>query len=450
MAQSLMHGLARRGYRRAVPRATPPLRRGGVPFDTPSAPDWPEHLLSAVPRQGGGAATLAWCFDTSRIDALPIASPPSAQRVVGAVHTEGRSRAWRLDEVLGALEECGVDRGSLAAGILPGPPDEGGTEPLAGALSEVGIRERAVVDRLPPGMPRRLGARSGPCFTLESPVGPGCSAHCRPGCSCGRYVLLGYGRFGAGRSGAGRSGDEESGRGRSAARPGRAVFEAVLLEPAVGCVLAGVRSSLELPALRPLVDGIDGAFPELSAGPRGRAAVEVVADHLCTVALLLGGGIAPGPRGASHVVRRLVRRAATEVLLAGGRPEGLVTAAALADAAVRAPLGLAPLPADALALVHREVVALRAGLATGRRWFLRRASDTRPDDLPQLVWRARRERGVPIAILLAWCEERSLPVPLSRLAALDPPHPPHPPHPPGTSHGVRLSLATGTNGMSSG
>ncbi|MER7845375.1 hypothetical protein ABTZ03_15685 [Kitasatospora sp. NPDC096077] len=403
VAQALVDGLARRGYRRAVPRAMPPFRRDGHLFTTPSAPDWQEQLLSATPRRGGGTATLAWCFDISGIEALPAALPPSAQRVVGAVHTAGQPPGRHLDDVIGALQECGVERGALAVGIVPGPAPGDGAESLLDALAAVGVRERVALDRLPPGTPRRMRPHLGPCFTLEFPVGRQCSEHCRPGCPCGRHVLLGYGQFGG--------------------PTGRAGFEAVLLEPAVGCALAGVRTPLELPGFRPLVDGIRAAFPELSASPRGHAAVDVIADHLCTVALLLGGGVDPGPRGPSHVVRRLVRRAATEILLAGGRPEGLVAATVLADAAVRAPLGLDPLPARPLALVRREVAALRAGLVTGRSWFLRRAAETRPDDLPRLIWRARGERGVPIAVLLAWCEERFQPVSLRSLAALAPQRP---------------------------
>ncbi|MFE6049798.1 alanine--tRNA ligase-related protein [Kitasatospora sp. NPDC056446] len=412
VGQALIDGLARRGYRRAVPQAlTPPRREGGL-FTGPAGPDWPKHLLAAAARPGAGAATLAWCFDTGRLDALPAAAPPSAQRVVGAVHVGRQSCASLLDDVLTALKDCGVDRSALVAGVTAAPATATDSAVLLAGLAAAGVPERTRIDRLPPGAARRLWPERGPCFTLESPVGPKCSEYCAPGCFCGRYVLLGYGQF------LGRSLLPD---GRTGAPPHRAAFEVVLPEYAVGCVRGGVRTPLELPAFRPLLDGIGRTFPELSEGPRGAEAARTIADHLCAAALLLGSGIAPGPRGTSYVVRRLLRRAANEAFLAGARPDGLVAATVLADAAVRTPLGLDPLPTRSLALVRRETTAFQAVLEAGRRWFLRLAAGTRPDDLPHLLWRARRERGVPIAVLLGWCEELLLPVSVARLAALAPP-----------------------------
>ncbi|WP_431679456.1 alanine--tRNA ligase-related protein [Kitasatospora sp. KL5] len=406
VAHALVDGLVRRGYRRAAPPALTPSRRDGALFITPSAPAWQKHLLSAVARGGGGAVTLSWRFDTSRLDAVPAVEPPTAQRVVGAVHVGHRPLADSLHDLLGTLEDSGVSRLALTARTTSSPPAVDDAESLHGALAAVGIRASAVTDATPRGTPRRMRPELGPSFVLESPVGSACSAHCGPGCPCGRYLRLGYGQFL-------RPGPDPSGR--------RPTFEAVLLEYMIGCVSAGVRSPFDLPALRALPDGIRADFPELSTRIRGAQAVEVIADHLCTVALLLGVGVAPGPRGRSYVVRKLVRRAASEVVLAGARPEALVPVLRLADAVIRTPLGLAPLPAPLVESAGREIAAFKAGLTGSRRWFLRRATGTpTPEDLTRLIWRARRERGVPIGVLLAWCEEHALPVSLHRLAAHDP------------------------------
>ncbi|WP_457032272.1 alanine--tRNA ligase-related protein [Kitasatospora sp. P5_F3] len=413
-AQVLVDGLARRGYHRSVPPALAPSRRESDLFPTPTGDGWREHLLTTAARRGGGAATLAWCFNTSRLDALPAALPLSAQRVVGAVRVGRQPFPESLDDVLGALQECGVDRFALAAGVTSAPAAEDGAESVRAGLAALGVREQITMDRLPPGTPRRMRPELGPCFTLESPVGPKCSAHCRPGCFCGRYVLLGYGQF---------LGRKRTPGGRTGVSQQREAFEVVLLEHAVSCALAAVRVPLELPVFRPLLAGISAVFPELSASFRGEDAVKVIADHLCTVALLLGGGIATGPRGRSYIVRKLVRRALLEVILADAHPDGLVAVTMLADAAVRSPLGLEPLPARSLALVRSEIAAFQAGLTSGRRWFLRNTAGAGPEELARLFWRARCEQGVPISLLLAWCEEQGLPVSLRQLATLAPGHP---------------------------
>lgn len=198
----------------------------------------------------------------------------------------------------------------------------------------------------------------------------------------------------------------------------RPVFEVLVPEHALLCALFSTRDPYALPAMRSLMGRIAAVLPGRSAF-RDRHA-RVLADHSFTSALLLGEGTAPGPRGRPYVLRRLVRRAATELRLAQAPLPDLVGLIASADHLNRVPMGFPPLRDNALMLARREVASVSRVFNDGYIRFLRHARDARdPADTARDLVRLRSEHGVPLALALAWCREEGLEVPLARVAAAD-------------------------------
>ena len=69
-------------------------------------------------------------------------------------------------------------------------------------------------------------------------------------------------------------------------------------------------SNFETDLFRPIIVEICGlASREYPAGDEGDTAVRVIADHIRSIAFMIGDGIMPGNDGRGYVLRRLVRRA---------------------------------------------------------------------------------------------------------------------------------------------
>ncbi|GAA1168398.1 alanyl-tRNA synthetase [Kitasatospora gansuensis] len=348
---------------------------------------------------------LQWCVSTSRSEALPFGAVPSAQRFVGAVWVGDHPSGRPVQDALEALGSVGIDRRALVLRVSA----PRGTEEQT--LAELGLPGcQMLLAAPPPGFPGRLRPELGPCLTLELPLGPPCSTGCGPGCPCGRYRQLAYGQVV-------RRVRLRDGRLVPESRP---TFELLLPEYAVMCALAEVRSPFALPELRPLMDGLAAAVPDFAAGRCRESEGLMVADRLSAVALLLGSGVTPGPRGRAHVTRRLLRGAAATTALAGGSPSGVTRLLSLADATVRVPLGLPRLTDHALATVEREIGAFERVLTLGHARFLDAVRTLRgPEEVPPLLVRLRSEQGLPLGLLLSWCRQHDLALSLREVAELD-------------------------------
>ncbi|MFG3225327.1 alanine--tRNA ligase-related protein [Kitasatospora sp. NPDC048194] len=423
MGELITAVLGAAGYRRQLPTSLVAERSEPTLFTSAAARSWRQRLLAEVPRSGSGSMTLQWCVRTSRLEALPVAAVPTADRVAGALW-HGRRRYVRLlGLLLEVLGTCGVDLEAVGFLVSARPEDSGradgrvrnwsGDEDarlVLAALTDLGVGPRRVAfGAPPPGVPDRLAVALGPVLTVVAPTGPFCSATCDLSCPCGGHLQLAHVQFVERR---------RSAHGHLARRP-HPVFELLVMEHAVRCAVAGTRDPAVLHG--PLTAAAGRLLPRGTDRPaRSAAAVRLLTDHARTAALLLGEGLTPGARGQAHVLRRLLRRAAAEVMLAGGDPGGLGGLVGAADRATRVPLGLAPLSAVELAAVAGESAALERAVEVGRDRFRRARGGLRdPERTAAVLLRLRSEHGVPLAVSLAWCREEAVEVSLLDLAVAD-------------------------------
>ncbi|KQV17503.1 MULTISPECIES: alanine--tRNA ligase-related protein [unclassified Kitasatospora] len=381
-AQLFVESLTNAGYRWRHPRS--PHADGGL-------------LFGAVRREGGSVA-LQWGVHTGRLGALPEAVPLTARRTVSAAWVGPRAPQDVLGDMFEALGACGLGRDMVVCRMAD---QARAGDPVRAALARLGIPQTGEGPDIeaPPCAPRRMRGTHGVLLSLDCQIGPACSAACAPGCLCGRYLHLGDGRF--------------TGPARAAGLP---VFEFLAAEDAISCGSAQLGDPFDLPPLRGLLESVGARLPELLSLPAPGQALRLVVDHIRAVALLLATGSVPGPRGPAHTTRRLLRRAAGSVVLAGAPAAGMADLVALAGSAH----GFPALSVAARHLVERETAAFDRAVAAGHRHFLRcLARRPTPDELAAELARLRSERGVPLALTLNWCRQQGISVPLPLIAAAD-------------------------------
>jgi dTDP-4-amino-4,6-dideoxygalactose transaminase len=172
----------------------------------------------------------------------------------------------------------------------------------------------------------------------------------------------------------------------------------------------------KLPAIGAIAELLD-KLP--AVGPRASAAdLVMLADHGRTVALLLGSGLAPGPRGHGHLLRRLIRRMLATLEADAAMLAPLVHAAAAPDAGQ---FGFPAMP-DTRTLRDQladEVAAFDAMITRGRQAYRTAHARARtPDGLTDSVFRIKAGLGVPLPILLAWCQADGQELPADRIAQM--------------------------------
>ncbi|MER7667373.1 alanine--tRNA ligase-related protein [Kitasatospora sp. NPDC096128] len=381
-AQLFVESLTGAGYRRHHPRSL-------------GADDGP---LSGDLRREGGSVALQWGVHTGRLGALPEAVPLTARRTLSAAWVGPRLPQDVLGDVFEALWACGLDRDAVVCRLA----DRGREgDPVRAALARLGIPQAGEDPDAgaPPDTSHRRHGTPGVLLSLDCELGPACSPACTPDCLCGRYLHLGDGRF-----------------TRPARSTGLPVFEFLAAEDAVSCGAAGLADPFDLPPLRGLLEAVGARLPELLTLPAPGQALRLVVDHTRAVALLLAAGFGPGPRGPARATRRLLRRMAGTMALAGAPVAGLADLVALAGGAH----GFPAVSVAARYLVERETAAFDRVVAAGHRRFLcclaRRPT---PDELAVELARLRSERGVPLALTLNWCRQHGISVPLSLIAAAD-------------------------------
>jgi alanyl-tRNA synthetase len=363
-------------------------------------------------------------LNTSRLVALPPASPPSAGRAVGAVWTGTRAYQEALRDVLEALLEAGAGHGDLTFLLRAEPQD---ADPVTTALRGLGVEPERIArgPRLPEA-PVRMDPELGPCLTLRRRSRGPVFAHCDGRCTCGCHVSVAHIQFVERRRTAGR-----------VAPLRHPLFEMIVSEhalthgPRAGSLTSDEPRQPVPPLLGPLIAGISELLAGVT-GPEGPSPV-FLADASSAASLLLGEGMAPGPRGGPYVLRRLIRMVGTELAVHGVPPALLTSVMATAELAFRAPLGFPRLSARSWVHMTDERDAFLKVLSKGRGRVMRPGvlSD-RPWETATQLMRLRSERGVPLALSLRWCREAGMELTLVHLALADLWDTARPAPPPGT------------------
>ncbi|WP_260327865.1 alanine--tRNA ligase-related protein [Streptomyces sp. Ag109_O5-1] len=350
-------------------------------------------------RSWGGVYTVRWSIGTRPMGALPVAMPPSAQRVLSAVWAGPRPFHVPIEHVVEALAGVGVDAGRLAF-VVPAHPAD--SDPLCRALAHLGMAgHRIGYDWRTVSTAKRAVLAGGPRLSIEFPVGSPCGGACGPGCRCGRYLTLAHLQF-------------------SPASQGRSLLEVAILESELLSAVDDTREPFGVPRFEALVKSVRDVLSV--HGTRGTQAqrVRLLVDRVFTAALLIGSGFVPGPRGRSHVVRRLLRNAATELALTGVSLTWLEGLVQVADQTARTQLGFTPLTDYLLETVRAERERFARVLAKAPA-LLESAVTARhpPAEQAYALLRLRSDHGIPLGVAVAWCREHGIAVSLRQLARLD-------------------------------
>lgn len=401
--QQVSDALAAQGYRWQPPPPLTPSARPGL-FASHLVSSWIDPLLTSLSHSRGGVYTLRWSIEARQVHSVPAAMPPSAQRVLSAVWAGARPFHVPIAEMASALAQAGVDSNDLAFVVSTRPSD---ADPLHQALGHLGVgANRIGFDWYSVATMKRAMLTAGQQLSIEFPVGAPCSSSCGPGCRCGRYLVLARLQF-------------------SRASPVRSLLEVAVLESELLSVLDDTREPFGVRRFATLVKSVHEVLASRDTRTAHDQRVRVLVDRAFTVALLIGSGFLPGPRGHAHVVRRLLRQAGTELVLTGASLTQLKSLVQVADESVRAQLGFTPLSDYLLETVKEEQDRFSRVLARAPILLENvMARHQHPLDRAHFLLRLRSERGVPLAIAMAWCQENDFTISLKQLARLDGNHPP--------------------------
>ncbi|MFF4974880.1 hypothetical protein [Streptomyces sp. NPDC001083] len=403
--------LVRRGYRRRPPRPLLAETGGTTLFTSVASPDWRRSLTGYPRPEPGGAAVLQWILNTSRLMTPPSASPPSAGRAVGAVWTGLRPYDAALRDSWEALRQAGIAPAELRFLLSSEPRD---SSRVVNALLDLGVDHgRITLGTRLPETPPRMDPELGPCLTLRRTVRSSLFAHCDARCTCGCHVSVAHIQFVERR--------RTSGRLAAVTQP---LFEMIVFEHTLTHVARppssepdGTGSAVPL-LLAPLSTAISDLLAGRTAPPGPNPVL--LADVSSSASLLLGEGVAPGPRGGPYVLRRLIRMIGTELALHGLPPALLTSVLATAETAYRSPHGFPRLPARSWEHVADELKAFSRVLSKGRSHVRRPGvlSD-QPYEMARQLIRLRSEKGVPLGLSLRWCREEGMELAHVHLALAD-------------------------------
>jgi hypothetical protein len=131
-------------------------------------------------------------------------------------------------------------------------------------------------------------------------------------------------------------------------------------------VSQGVASVYETEIFAPWLDALRSVCPDPDPG-LGCRSRRVIIDHLRSAAIVIGDGVFPSSTGRGYVLRRLLRRALTE--LWHGNPDSPLTLAGLPPGVLGATaeqFGQPAAPAQVLAIMQAEERRFRQLLTRGR------------------------------------------------------------------------------------
>ena len=389
------------------------------------APDWDTTLFVSGGIQnwrswvlgshaaGEGRVGAQWCVRANRLDDIGTSMALTSFCMISAVRLGARPRRVALEELMTALEGCGIPLSRLAFITTMPTTALPSDEESASTLAALGISPDRITSRAQRwAQPFRPYGPTGPNLFILAETGPPCSANCSPLCRCGRFVhfwnceFLDYMRLSD---------------NTLQPAPTPVVDSAGSLEW-LACAVAG---KLDVRAAEPLRRAADAVLALVArAAPEfdiADAELTKLVDHGRTVALLLASGLEPGSRAHGHVLRRLVRRMLTTLVALTVEPTLLTPVIVAASQASAGQYGF-PGSLDVRARVSRldgEVAGFRVAVARGRREYAkaRERADTAAD-LAEALFRIKAEQGVPLPVLLAWCRADDRPVCDERIATL--------------------------------
>jgi len=136
-----------------------------------------------------------------------------------------------------------------------------------------------------------------------------CSAECRPGCRCGRFIEFANSLFIFAEV------DEETGTFQLMARP---FNETVIGTERVAMILQGKPSVFEIDCLQPLVDKVQFFCNGLEPNDLTERAKQIISDYIRALLFLVTDGAPPpGKGGRQRIVKLLIRGALTQQRILG-------------------------------------------------------------------------------------------------------------------------------------
>jgi len=399
LTDTVLEQFSRRGYERHGHRSVQADRTDTSLFVSGGIQNWRSWFLD--PAEATGARVGAqWCVRMNRLADLDHKSGTSFC-MVSAVRRGMRDRRPLISDTVEILADCGVDPGALAFVVSGADADRPADDHTYAALRQLGVPpERIAVKAQRWSRPFRPLGPTGPNLFVLMDTDAECSPSCSPLCGCGRYLHFWNCEFldhtvnpqgmlvAAAMPGSDIAGSTD--RLTLARRKSTGSFWD---SPELAGSVAAARKAL-----------IDGAYPGLAQGRH----FPLFLDHGRTVALLLGSGVTMSARAHGHVLRRLIRRMATALIVESSSPELTAPLVAAASASVTGAHGFpaAESVRSRLSEIDAEVAGFVAHVDRGRRRFetelAHRSSD---QDLAEAMFRIKSSLGVPMDILLAWLNE---------------------------------------------
>jgi len=136
-----------------------------------------------------------------------------------------------------------------------------------------------------------------------------CSAECRPGCHCGRFIEFANSLF------IDAEADEETGALQFMDRP---FNETVIGTERVAMILQGKPSVFEIDCLQPLIDKVQFFCNGLETNDLTERAKQIISDYVRALLFLVADGAPPpGKGGRQRIVKLLIRGALTQQRILG-------------------------------------------------------------------------------------------------------------------------------------
>ncbi|MFG2133978.1 alanine--tRNA ligase-related protein [Streptomyces sp. NPDC048751] len=393
LADELVDQLGRRfGHRRVEPRSVVAPADESTLFVSAGIQLWRDWALSD--RSGWeGRVGLQWCVRTNRTETPARPGVFTSFAMVSHVSRGPVERERYFEGLFGAFQAVGLASDRLA--FIASTDESGRLRDTASvdALTRMGFPAQRIGSAARRFAAPLAGGPFGPNLLVLAdngvPCGPGCSSTC----SCGRWFHFWNCEF---------LDLSQEGPGPAASAQDPLVDSAGGADRLAAAVL-GLSDIYQLPTLRSLYAQVvavcEGDRSHDAATAQGL--LRQVADHVRTVALIVGAGVSPGPKRQGHVLRRLLRRAFLGLELLGSSPHRLVGPVAMAAAAYRRWRGFPGLVDSALDLVRAEAESFGALVTAGRREYENLTRDGSAISAESL-FRLKSERGIPVELVCAW------------------------------------------------
>jgi alanyl-tRNA synthetase len=267
------------------------------------------YLLGEPHPAGRRLADVQKCVRTGDIEAVGDATHLTFFEMLGnwslGDYFKEEAIRWSY-EFLTSPDWLGFDPACLSVTVFQGDTEVAPDEEAARVWKSLGIPESRI-HRLPRDDnwwgPAGQTGPCGPDTEMFIDTGkPACSANCRPGCRCGKFieiwndVFMQYNKKADGTYEPLKQSNVDTGMG---------------VERTIA-MLQGRKSVFETELFAPLMEQIralsNGASDKPGEGERG---ARIIADHIRSSVFILGdpkGGVKPGNIGANYVLRRLIRR----------------------------------------------------------------------------------------------------------------------------------------------